>query len=892
MTMGKTPLHKRVLSCLLAVILVVGLMPTTTAFAEEEGSSDVSAREWRGFVDVQPSDWFATDDILGYAVDNGLISGYGNGLFGPYDNVTRAQVATILWRVAGEPTTDAEDFYDVDYSQWYGSAIKWARTSGVVSGYGDTNTFGPEDSVTREQLAVMLANYATEVAGIDATSDCTALDAIAGADGVSSWARTQMGWAVDEEILSGSIVDGIAWVDPQGAAQRCQAAKMVSVFHRDVLGAGNVIDYADDVVNAGETATVNDEGTSVTLPNAPSDITKGDVVVVDPTDDNPTGAAIYVQSVDYGDNGSAVVSGRQAELDEFVDELQISGSSTQLVYFEAADDVEIIDKATGAASARASFEDDATLADKTFKIGKYGTLDLDASVDYALDFGWGDIRLIELSIDASANFNWHYDTKVGKKDKKVGDALFWTSVPGVTIRAEFYVTYTATGEATIEAHASADAGVRYKNDKWKTWADKDFGASAAFEGTAQLAAEPSVALGFFGAGVVDASVEVGGMLEGGLYIRETGLICADLDAWLYVQMGVGQHNSLAHTLGLSKTFDLVDKSNGPRIKVHAENGKVVPECTWGKNPDSPSGDVTPTSDFEYVVLDGSEGVNEVSADSWNTNFTNSAWNPSNAYCGPGVYITKYVGKDSNIVVPRKIDGKPVKFVSLDWSDTGYTFDGAIDVSACADLEFLDANLGKLLGTDSLPSLRYLDARSNDLPHLSLSESDGIEYIVTGGNGISTVTGVVDLSGRQNLRYLDLVHHSGITNVNVSNCPQLTNLHCDAYKDKTITRITMDNVPNLKHLTCSGNSLTELDLSGKPNLVQLECANTRIGRLDVSGCPALEMLACWNTPITALDISGNPNLTSLHTSGCPLKDTSLLEQWAKDPSHYWDQEDLS
>lgn len=150
-----------------------------------------------GFADVQPGG-YATDDVLGYAVENGLLSGYGNGLFGPHDTVTRAQVATILWRVAGEPAADAEDFSDVDYSQWYGAAVEWAPETGVVSGYGQTNAFGPEDPVTREQLAVMLANHATKVESLDASSDCAALDAIEGAGEVSSWARSQMGWAVDD----------------------------------------------------------------------------------------------------------------------------------------------------------------------------------------------------------------------------------------------------------------------------------------------------------------------------------------------------------------------------------------------------------------------------------------------------------------------------------------------------------------------------------------------------------------------------------------------------------------------------------------------------------------------------------------------------------------------
>lgn len=192
-----------------------------------------------GFSDVSATDWYATDEVLGYATSHGLLQGYGGTTrFGPYDSVTRGQVATILWRIAGEPNASAQDFSDVDYSNYYGAAVKWARSTGVISGYGSTNTFGPENPVTRQELCVMLANYAEKVAGLSMSSTCSGLDRIAGANQVAPWAREQMGWAVDNGIISGEVVDGTARVNPNGTAQRCAVAKMASVFHRDVLNLG------------------------------------------------------------------------------------------------------------------------------------------------------------------------------------------------------------------------------------------------------------------------------------------------------------------------------------------------------------------------------------------------------------------------------------------------------------------------------------------------------------------------------------------------------------------------------------------------------------------------------------------------------------------------------
>ena len=115
--------------------------------------------------DVGAYDWYVQDGHYFYVSKFGYLDGYDNGLWGPNDQLTRAQVAMVLWRAAGQPWADAEDFSDVDYGAWYADCIEWARQTGVIAGYGDTNLFGPDDPVTREQLAVMLARYAQQYVG-------------------------------------------------------------------------------------------------------------------------------------------------------------------------------------------------------------------------------------------------------------------------------------------------------------------------------------------------------------------------------------------------------------------------------------------------------------------------------------------------------------------------------------------------------------------------------------------------------------------------------------------------------------------------------------------------------------------------------------------------------
>lgn len=190
-----------------------------------------------GFPDVRPDDWYPKQGILGYALDHGFMHGYDNGMFGPYDSITRGQFVTIPHNMTGSPQVSAAAFDDVDYSQYYGPAIRWARATGVVSGYGD-NTFRPEQPVTCEELCAMIANYAKQIHGIDTAADDAALDGIRQTELISAWARPSVAWCVDNGIISGENRGSAPYMNPQGQAWRCSAASMVTALHRDVLKLG------------------------------------------------------------------------------------------------------------------------------------------------------------------------------------------------------------------------------------------------------------------------------------------------------------------------------------------------------------------------------------------------------------------------------------------------------------------------------------------------------------------------------------------------------------------------------------------------------------------------------------------------------------------------------
>ena len=187
--------------------------------------------QYRGFVDVPADSWYVESGVFDYALDHGLMKGYSDGSnrFGPDDSITRAMAVTVLWRMAGEPACEAADFDDADYSEdsWYKDAVRWARSSGVVKGYEGTNLFGPNDPVTREQLAVMVARFASAISHINTSSTGAALAAKPDAASVSDWAHDAVAWSVDQGILGGASI-----IDPQGTATRCQGCKMLSIAHK------------------------------------------------------------------------------------------------------------------------------------------------------------------------------------------------------------------------------------------------------------------------------------------------------------------------------------------------------------------------------------------------------------------------------------------------------------------------------------------------------------------------------------------------------------------------------------------------------------------------------------------------------------------------------------
>lgn len=174
------------------------------------------------FTDVQAGAWYA--DAVKYVFEQGLMSGISAQQFGPDSTVTRGQVVTILWRLAGSPTVSGKTFTDVSASVWYADAVAWASTNGVVSGY-ESGLFGPEDQVTREQLAAILYRYAL-ISGKD-TEKTADLSGYTDSVTISTWAPQALKWAVGSGLISGT---GANTLSPRGTATRAQIAVILQNY--------------------------------------------------------------------------------------------------------------------------------------------------------------------------------------------------------------------------------------------------------------------------------------------------------------------------------------------------------------------------------------------------------------------------------------------------------------------------------------------------------------------------------------------------------------------------------------------------------------------------------------------------------------------------------------
>lgn len=213
----------RMANCDVTVTVTFKEEGKTTEDTDKEEDKDDEETTELNFTDVKESDWFYKG--VAYVVDKGVMSGVSENQFDPSGKLTRAMLVQMLYNMESRPACDAENaFIDVPVGQWYTDAVIWANDEKIVSGMGD-GLFAPNMEITREQMVVMLYNYA-KYKGYDVTAS-TDLSKFADNASVSTWAQPAMQWAVAEGYISGM---GDSQLAPQGTATRAEIASVIMRF--------------------------------------------------------------------------------------------------------------------------------------------------------------------------------------------------------------------------------------------------------------------------------------------------------------------------------------------------------------------------------------------------------------------------------------------------------------------------------------------------------------------------------------------------------------------------------------------------------------------------------------------------------------------------------------
>ena len=210
-------IRKRLLAVVLTLTLLIACAPAVLA-------AEVQNTAAPAFTDVDASAYYS--EGVTYMVENGYMNGVGGTLFAPDGTITRGMVVTILYRMAGTPAAGFQGtFADVTEDAYYGLAVEWAAANGLATGY-DNGKFGPDDAVTRQQLAAFLWRYAKFTGADVSVGEDTNILSYTDALSVAEYAVEPMQWACGAGILQGS--DGSLL--PDAAATRGQFATMIFRF--------------------------------------------------------------------------------------------------------------------------------------------------------------------------------------------------------------------------------------------------------------------------------------------------------------------------------------------------------------------------------------------------------------------------------------------------------------------------------------------------------------------------------------------------------------------------------------------------------------------------------------------------------------------------------------
>ena len=328
----------------------------------------------------------------------------------------------------------------------------------------------------------------------------------------------------------------------------------------------------------------------------------GDKIVIDPTDENPFGAAGTITSVSRRSDGSYSVSIRQAtDPSEVFTDIEAKQAPV-----EADRDKAVVSGASGASGGgvdlSGDWEPEGDAFGASFDVdlgsGSYakGGFSIKPTIGY--DIKWtifGGLERCELSVGGKVDLDveTHVQNKNAGKDIKVFEA----SVPiayGFSVDLPLYVHISAEGDLTLAVDYEMDTTMSLVNGKWVPFDHSDFDAELSAAVHLRLGGKVGAELKWLQVQLVDAAVGAGADGTAKTTIRSAGLTCADLSAYMYLDVEIGKGTDYLKKLGWTLDKEILNASNSPlKLALHFENGNRVPECTWGKEDDKPSEPTNP-----------------------------------------------------------------------------------------------------------------------------------------------------------------------------------------------------------------------------------------------------------------------------------------------------------
>lgn len=418
---------------------------------------------------------------------------------------------------------------------------------------------------------------------------------------------------------------------------------------------------------------------------------------------------------------------------------------------------------------------------------------IDAKFDWSV---WNGLKEAKLGFDSSVDMSFK-----GSAGPKGSGSITLNKKPikiplshGAYIFVNFNLTYSLKGTVEVTATLDANAGVQYKNGKLGTYNDADAEASLIAEAKAKAGIAPAGTLTLLSVELIDAQIEIGPSATAKTTVRDTGLVCSDVDAYLYLGLSSGKNTVWMEAIGLTLSLDIWDENSSPLTwKLHAEDGKLVGECTYdssssGSDSDDPV--VPDASEFVYDIQkldDGSEVV----------------------------HISDYIGDEASIIIPVKIDGKDVVSV------------GPFEPLSVKQISFEKGSMVEEF------TFGYAGVHDTVLTSVDFSNASNMRRVLI--NDYGTLTSL-DLSGLSRLEFAQFHNYnisSAFSGVVLKDNDALTELYIDAYTTDTTPTPDLSEAPHLKALVLHWCGIESIDVKQNPELIFLRCTNNRITHLDTS-----------------------------------------------------------